>query len=67
LQAFANQRNDLLRSLKPLAIEGWSRGATFTGTVKGHEQTIFSYARRIAEHEAQHLEQIESILNTVQT
>ncbi len=66
LQAFANQRNDLLRSLKPLAIEGWSRGATFTGTVKGREQTVFSYAQRIAEHETEHLEQIESILNTIQ-
>ena len=66
LQAFANQRNDLLKSLKPLPIEGWSRGATFTGTVKGREQTVFSYAQRIAEHETQHLEQIESILNTIQ-
>ncbi len=65
LQAFANQRNDLLRSLKPLAIEGWSRGATFTGTVQGREQTVFSYAQRMAEHETEHLEQIESILNTI--
>ena len=67
LQAFANQRNDLLRSLIPLAIEGWSRGATFTGTVKGREQTVLSCAQRIAEHETHHLEQIESILNTIQT
>jgi len=64
LQAFANQRTDLLRSLKPLAIEGWSRGATFTGTVQGREQTVFSYAQRMADHETQHLEQSESILNT---
>ncbi len=65
LQAFANQRHDLLRSLKPLAIDGWSRGATFTGTVKGREQTVFSYAQRMADHETQHLEQIERILNTL--
>ena len=67
LQDFANQRNHLLRLLKLLAIEDWSRGATFTGTVKGREQTVFSYAQRLAEHETQHLEQIESILNRVQT
>jgi hypothetical protein len=67
LQIFAKQRNDLLSSLKPLSIEGWSRAATFTGTVHGRDQTVFSYARRIAEHETSHLAQIESILKTLQT
>jgi len=67
LQAFAKQRNDLLTTLKPLTIEGWSRAATFTGTVKGRQQTVFSYARRIAEHETQHLDQIESVLTGMQT
>jgi len=32
-----------------LKIEDWSRGATFTGTVRGREQTILSYAQRIAD------------------
>jgi hypothetical protein len=62
LQAFAQQRSDLLSALEPLTIEGWSRAATFTGTVKGRDQTIFTYAQRIVEHETQHLDQIESIM-----
>jgi len=62
LQALAKQRNDLLKSLKTLAIEDWSRAATFTGTIKGREQTVFSYARRIAEHENHHFYQIERVL-----
>lgn len=66
LQAFAKQRNDLLKSLKTLAIEDWSRAATFTGTIKGREQTVFSYARRIAEHENHHFDQIERVLNSIQ-
>lgn len=61
LQAFANQRTDLLASLSSLASEDWSRAATFTGTVRGRDQTVFSYARRIVDHELQHLDQIESM------
>jgi DinB family protein len=65
LQAFTNQRAALLASLNALASEDWSRAATFTGTVKGRNQTVFSYARRIVEHERQHLDQIESVLNAI--
>ena len=64
-QAFAQQRTDLLASLSTLANEDWARTATFTGTVKGRNQTIFSYAQRIVEHERVHLDQIESILNAI--
>ena len=60
-QAFAKQRTDLLASLSSLASADWSRAATFTGTVKGRDQTVFSYAQRIVDHELQHLEQIESM------
>lgn len=67
LQAFTAARDELLGTLKNLAIEEWSRGATFTGTTKGREQTILSYARRIAEHEAQHLPQLEVTINWVHT
>jgi DinB superfamily len=63
LMAFAKQRTDLLASLNSLSSAGWSRAATFTGTVKARSQTVFSYARRIAEHELQHLDQIESVLS----
>ena len=66
-QAFARQRDDLLKLLTPLTLEDWSRGATFTGTTRGREQTVFSYARRIIDHETQHLDQIEEVLNVIQT
>jgi uncharacterized damage-inducible protein DinB len=64
-QAFDKQRTDLLTSLSALAGEDWTRAATFTGTAKGRSQTVYSYALRIAEHELQHLDQIESVLNAI--
>ncbi len=63
LAAFSKQRNELIRVLNALPIESWSRGATFNGTVSGREATVFSYARRMAEHEIVHCEQIESLLS----
>jgi hypothetical protein len=65
-QAFAQQRAALHASLSPLAIADWSRTAIFTGTVKGRNQTVFSYALRIVDHERQHLEQIENIASAIQ-
>jgi hypothetical protein len=62
LKAFTDQRRELLRALKGLSIEDWSCSATFTATTKGREQTVFSYARRIAEHENKHCDQIEVTL-----
>jgi uncharacterized damage-inducible protein DinB len=62
LQAFAQQRQELLKAMKALARKDWLRGATFTATTRGREQTIFSYARRIAEHENEHCQQIEASL-----
>jgi hypothetical protein len=62
LKAFTDQRGELLRVLKSLAIKDWSRSATFTATMKGREQTVFSYACRIAEHENKHCDQIEAVL-----
>jgi len=67
LQAFTRQRDELLKLLTPLTLEDWSHGATFTGTTRGREQTVFSYARRIVDHETQHLDQIEEVLNALQT
>ena len=63
--AFAKQRADLLVTLNGLTATDWARAATFTGTVRGRNQTVFSYALRIADHERQHLEQIENILNVI--
>jgi hypothetical protein len=48
--------------LKGLEIKDWSRTATFTTITKGREQTVFSYACRIAEHEHKHCDQIEAVL-----
>ena len=62
LKVFTSQRSELLRVLKGLKIEDWSRSATFTGTTKGREQTVFSYAHRMAEHEHKHCVQIETVL-----
>jgi len=62
LKAFSDQRRELLRVLKGLAIKDWSRSATFTATTRGREQTVFSYACRIAEHEDKHCDQIEAVL-----
>jgi hypothetical protein len=62
LAAFAKQRKELLKSLKTMEIKAWSRGATFTATIKGREQTVFSYAQRMAQHENGHCEQIERLL-----
>jgi DinB family protein len=62
LKAFTDQRRELLRALKGLAIKDWSRSATFTATTRGREQTVFSYACRIAEHENKHCDQIEAVL-----
>lgn len=62
LQAFTQQRAELLKALKALEIENWLRGATFTATTRGREQTILSYARRMAQHEIEHCDQIEALL-----
>ena len=62
LNAFTRQRRELLRTLKGLAIKDWSRPATFTATTKGREQTVYSYACRIAEHENKHCGQVEAVL-----
>lgn len=62
-QAFTHQRRELLKSLKALTLKDWSRSATFTGTTSGRHQTVFSYAQRMANHENEHCEQIEALLN----
>lgn len=60
--AFVKQREELLRILQALPGEAWARGATFTGTTRGREPTILSYAQRLARHENEHCEQIEALL-----
>ena len=62
LATFKAQRAELLKTLRALRATDWSRGATFTATTSGREGTILSYALRIADHEAQHLAQLQRIL-----
>ncbi len=65
LQAYAHQREALLAHLGSLKPDEWLRGATFTGTTRGKEQTIASYAQRIVDHESEHGRQIDDILQTL--
>ena len=62
LGIYVRQRGDLVSLLAGLETDAWSRGATFTATTRGREATVLSYARRITDHEAQHLAQIEQLL-----
>ena len=62
LRAFTRQRMELVKTLKALKSADWSRGATFTATATGREQTILIYVRRIADHEHEHLEQLKALL-----
>lgn len=65
LKAFTSQRSELLLILNGLEIKDWWRSATFIGTTKGRQQTVFSYACRMAEHEDKHCVQIETVLKLV--
>jgi DinB family protein len=62
LSAFGQDRVKLVKTLGELDAIGWSRGATFTGTTQGREATVLTYAKRIADHEAQHLGQLQRTL-----
>jgi hypothetical protein len=63
LQAFSEARTALLDTLRTLDAAGWSRRATFTGTTLGRDATVLLYARRIADHEERHLEQLRRTLD----
>jgi hypothetical protein len=63
LEAFTVQRTDLLAVLEPLKPEDWSRSAAVTGAAKPLEPTVQSFARRLADHERPHLEQIKRMVS----
>lgn len=65
LRAFSQQRAALVGTLSKLDASGWARGATFTATTVGREATVLSYAMRIADHEARHLDQLRRTLSVV--
>lgn len=62
LTAFTAQRDELVRTLNALDDADWARGATFTGTTRGREQTIRSYVQRTVAHELEHCQQLEATL-----
>ncbi len=62
LKAYASQRLELLGALQPLPFASWLRGATILTGAKNKEETVFSYARRLALHEQGHCEQFEALL-----
>ena len=57
-QAFTLQRENLLRVLKDLPFEAWERSAI----IFERHHTVFTQIRRMAKHEQEHMEQIESLL-----
>jgi hypothetical protein len=59
---YAKQRETLLKSLQYMPQAHWSRGASVRAGSKIREETVLSYAQRIADHEAGHCDQIERIL-----
>jgi hypothetical protein len=61
-RAYSNQRKDLVKALRPLPLEAWSRSAMIQASTKPRLETVFTYAQRMAQHEAGHCDQIERIL-----
>ena len=61
LQAFSLQRKNLLHVLQALAFESWERSAI----IFGRKHTVFTQTRRMAKHENEHVEQLESLLRDV--
>ena len=57
-QVFSLQRGSLLRVLKALPFEAWERSAI----IFERKHTVFTQTRRMAKHEQEHCEQIESLL-----
>lgn len=57
-QVFSLQRKNLVHVLQTLAFESWERSAI----IFGRKHTVFTQARRMANHENEHVEQLESLL-----
>ena len=59
-QAFSLQRENLLRVLRALPFESWERSAM----IFERKHTVFTQVRRMAKHEKEHCEQMESLLQS---
>jgi DinB superfamily len=58
LQAFGEQRDQLLALLGHLPDQAWSRSATVLGGGRPLELTVHTYANRLARHERTHWKQV---------
>ncbi len=58
LQAFTLHRSSLIRVLQDLPFENWERSAI----IFERKHSVFTQARRMARHEMEHCEQVESLL-----
>lgn len=65
LRSFAGQRAKLVKMLKQLPREDWSRGASVLKGGKVLELTVLFYACWIARHERRHLEEIARMANRI--
>jgi hypothetical protein len=57
-QAFARGREELLRVLRELPEQDWSR----TAIIEGRTHSVYSQTRRMALHEVEHCKQLEALL-----
>ncbi len=62
LQAYVDQRTELVAVLQSLGLADWSRTATVTGAGKVLVRSVEFYAQWLARHERSHLKQIERIV-----
>lgn len=60
--AFNTQREELLKTLRTLPAKDWSRRANVKAATEVREETVLSYARRLANHESGHCAQIDRVL-----
>lgn len=58
LQIFAGQRQNLVRVLEAIPFASWERSALSFE----RRHTVFTQTRRLAKHEAEHIEQLRTLL-----
>jgi hypothetical protein len=63
--AFITHRQELLKILRALPAEDWSRRANVKTATKVREETVLSYARRLADHEFSHCEQVDRVMHAL--
>ena len=66
LQAFADQRVELLGTLNALPESGWAASAIFYGMGSPVERSVRSQSERMALHERAHIDQIRRTIATLQ-